>query len=314
VIITRLKGGLGNQLFQYALGRRLALARQTLLKFDLEEFKDGTEQRPDGLAQFKRQVMLGHFQIPCESATAAEANRFRDRYRCSRAGLMARCVRLVRKWNPGFCHPAAHVRERGHAFDPSILRVPDNSYLEGFWQSEKYFADVAFRIRAEMTPKDQSLVHYAENYLKPLRSNARQVVALHVRRGDLAHARDVLGKPEMVHGHPVGMEYIAKAVARFPNEPAFLVFSDSSKDLEWCRQNIPGKNLFFADGHTDIQDFVLMSRCDHNIIANSTFSWWAAWLNQTPGRRVVAPRHWSPPGAAIPMDTKDLLLSNWEVL
>jgi hypothetical protein len=206
------------------------------------------------------------------------------------------------------------VREKSYAFDPGVLLVPDNSYLEGFWQSEKYFADVAPLLRTELLFKDQKLVRYAEDYLNPLRFNIRKVVALHVRRGDLAHAQEVLRKPEIVHGNPVGLDYVNQAIARFPKESAFLVFSDSGKDLEWCRQNIRGGNFFFSDGHSDIQDFALMTRCDHNIIANSTFSWWAAWLNQTKGRRVVAPRQWSAPGVPVQRETRDLLLPDWEVL
>jgi hypothetical protein len=314
MIIVRLKGGMGNQLFQYALGRRLAAEHQTTLKLDLEEFKNGTEKRPNGLAAFTRKVMLEHFQVSCQLASPNEADQFRDPYRYSRADIIARGVRFVRKYQPGFFHPPSHVRERAYTFDPSVLQAPDNCYLEGFWQTEKYFADVAQIIREEFTVRDRKLLEYAENYLRPMRSSSRPLVALHVRRGDLAHAQETLGKPELVHGKPVGLDYISAAMARFPKDAAFLVFSDSSKDLAWCRQNIPGGNLFFADGHTDMQDFVLMSRCDHNIIANSTFSWWAAWLNQTSGRRVVAPRQWASPGGPVQMDTKDLLRSDWEIL
>jgi hypothetical protein len=314
VIIVRLKGGLGNQLFQYALGRRLAAAHRTNLKLDLEEYQNGAEKRPNGLASFTRKVMLEHFRVSCEPATGAEADRFRDPYRYSRADIIARGVRFVRKYQPGFRHPKSHVRERAYTFDPAVLKAPDNCYLEGFWQTEKYFADVEEIIREEFLVRDRALVEYAENYLRPMRSHSRPLVALHVRRGDLAHAQETLGKPELVHGKPIGLDYISAAMACFPKDAAFLVFSDSTKDLGWCRQNIRGQNLFFAEGHTDMQDFVLMSRCDHNIIANSTFSWWAAWLNESPGRRVIAPREWASPGGPIQMDTKDLLRSDWEIL
>jgi hypothetical protein len=314
MIIVRLKGGLGNQLFQYAAARALAHRHGTALKLDLEEFSGGTEKRPEGLEAFTRKVMLGHFQTRAEEATAEEADRLRDPFRYSKTGLLARGVRALRRWRTGLGCPSSHIRERAYTFDPSLLGAPDDSYLEGFWQSEKYFAPIAPAIREEFKPRDQNLVLYAERYLRDLRPKTGAIVSLHVRRGDLTCANELLGKPGLVHGNAVGLDYILGAQARFPKESSFLVFSDSSKDLEWCRQNVRGQSVFFADGHTDMQDFVLMSRCDHNIIANSTFSWWAAWLNQTPGRRVVAPRLWASPRASAQMDTRDLLPPEWEVL
>ncbi len=308
MIITRLKGGLGNQLFQYAAARRLAHRHGAALKLDLEEYNGGTEKRPEGLESFARRLMIGNFRVQAEEATEAEANQLRDKFRCSAAGLLPRSVRWLRRWRPEFGFPSTHIKERTYKFGASLREAPDNCYLEGFWQSEKYFAEISTTIRDEFRFRDEKLADYAGKYLAALRAKAGSIVALHVRRGDMAYAHEVLGQPALLHARGVGIEYISAARARFPKDSGFLVFSDSEKDLEWCRQNLHGKRVFFADGHTDLQDFALMSRCDHNIIAHSTFSWWAAWLNQTPGRRVVAPRQWASPGARIQMDTKDLLL------
>ena len=106
---------------------------------------------------------------------------------------------------------------------------------------------------------------------------------------------------------------------KFDAESRFLIFSDTARDIQWCRDNIrpdwlAPERLHFSDGHTDLQDATLMSCCDHNIIANSTFSWWAAWLNTTPGRRVIAPRSWSNPGNAGKMTTTDLIPPSWEII
>jgi hypothetical protein len=110
----------------------------------------------------------------------------------------------------------------------------------------------------------------------------------------------------------VALQYVHEAMRRFSPESVFLVFSDSARDVAWCRENLRGGNLAFSEGHTDLQDLELMRECDHNIIANSTFSWWAAWLNHHPGRRVIAPKDWF--FASQNGQSQDIIPETWETL
>jgi hypothetical protein len=240
-----------------------------------------------------------------------EIARFRDPFSC--ASVSARCVRRIRWVAPRFLWPATHVCEREYRFDRKMLDLMPSVYLQGFWQSEKYFADIATIIRDEFSFKDLRIVRYAKQYVERLRALGGPVVSLHVRRGDIARAHESLNRPDLVHGRPVALDYITAAIERFPG-CRFLVFSDSTADIAWCRQNVQAERLHFSEGHADIQDLAIMTACDHHIIANSTFSWWAAWLDGKPNRRVVSPRQWSIPGTPRQMVVDDLVPSAWEVL
>jgi hypothetical protein len=133
-----------------------------------------------------------------------------------------------------------------------------------------------------------------------------------VRRGETAYAVDKLKNTKGVFGPPTGLEYIHRAIAKFaPGSCKFLVFSDTAADIAWCRENIKADNLHFSEGHDALQDMMLMSACDHHIIY-STFSWWAAWLNDRLGRRVIAPTVWG--YATSGMVTDDLIPPDWEMI
>lgn len=114
-----------------------------------------------------------------------------------------------------------------------------------------------------------------------------------------------------MHGAPVALDYIHRAMSEFSQDCRFLVFSDTSQDVSWCRANIHGEQISFARGDSDLEDFATMSACDHHIISNSTFSWWAAWLNPAVNKRVIAPSIWSAPQSKVEMLTDDLLPTDW---
>jgi hypothetical protein len=312
MVIAFICGGLGNQMFQYAMARRLAHRLGVELKLDLSEYQNGTDQRPAGLTAFRRSPRLFELCVTASAASSEEISRLRDPY--SKRTTMARIVRRIRRVKSGFLWPATHIREKQYCFDPAMLELGDDVYVDGFWQSEKYFSDAAELIAAELTPKEPAISRYAHQYVERLRLLGGPVVSLHVRRGDLAEANEELGTPRMVYGAAVGLDYITAAIARFGGHGRFLVFSDTARDIEWCKRNIRADKLHFSEGHSDVQDMRIMSACDHHIIANSTFSWWAAWLNHRPGRRVVSPAKWSYPEAAVHMVTDDLIPSGWEVI
>jgi hypothetical protein len=316
MIIASIFGGLGNQMFEYAAARRLALHRKTDLKLDLSDYRTGSDTRPEGLSEFRRPVKLYELCVTAPAASESEIASLRDPY--SNARTWSRIIRQVRKnVSPDWLWPASHFRENDHRFDPRVLALLDPTYLHGYLQSEKYFDDIADTIYLEFQPKNPDTVPYARQYVDRVRGEGGAVVALHVRRGDLAHGAEQLKNFAGIYSGPLGLDYIRGAIGKFDSSVRFLVFSDTPSDIEWCRRHIPTgglplTRLHFSEGHTDIQDMAIMSACDHNIIANSTFSWWAAWLNRTPGRRVIAPSTWCTPGSPADIPTEDLIPAGWE--
>jgi hypothetical protein len=318
MIISFICGGLGNQMFQYAAGRRLAVHHRTKFKLDLREYRGGTDAVRRGLEQFTRPVRLFELSVSATAATDHEIFQLRDRFGSS--SFRDRIVRNIgRRLKPNWLWPASHFQETRFVFDPAVMDLLDQTYLDGYWQSWKYFDDIVPVIRREFAIKDPTIAGFAKSYADDLRKAGDPIVAVHVRRGDLAHAAETLKSAAGVYGLPVGLPYLRAAMNRFGRGHRFLVFSDTAADIAWCRANlvfdeIPADRFAFSEGHTDLQDMALMSACDHNIIANSTFSWWSAYLNTTPGRRVVAPSVWSFTTGPKKMVPDTLIPPDWELI
>lgn len=306
MIIIRLSGGLGNQLFQYAMGRQLAQRHGTTLKLDVSWFATGPEET---FRDFPREVKLSAFEITAPIASAREIRRLRGR--AGSARLVDRLVEGVRR-RLGFAH--RNVREQVEIFDPDCVELPDDVYLDGFWQSEAYFSWTEPILRAELTLRDRQITSSARECVEGLRQEGKQVVAVHVRRGDIAYAHEKLDDPLHVHGPCLGKEYFLRAAGHFDPADLFLVFSDGPDDIRWCRENLDLPNVHFSEGRTDLEDFAVMQLCDHNIISNSTFSWWAAWLNPHPGKKVVAPQNWFHEGRVCRAGLEGLIPKGWIVI
>lgn len=185
----------------------------------------------------------------------------------------------------------------GNFITPQVAKGPYNNWNEpgfhyteipsgtniinGYFQSEKYFKDSESKIREMFKIKPEIISSvYEKNYSLLERKNT---VAVHLRRGDYL---------SLPNHHPVmDLNYFMKAMKKFPKDSIFLVFSD---DTEWCKNNFPGigEKFFIIEGQSDVEDFAMMTMCTHNCIANSSFSWWAAWLNESDGKVVVAPEKW----------------------
>jgi Glycosyl transferase family 11 len=310
MILVQLGGGLGNQMFQYATGRRLAHVCGVPLKLDLTSYGPEGDHQAPGLEAFRRFVRITEFNIVAEPATPQEIADLRDPY-TDNSKTMSRIVRQLRRLNPRLGWSKTHFRERRYRFDPELLELQSPCYLSGFWQSDKYFTDIAVMLRKELTPLDPALVEYARRFVASVRASGSIIVSLHVRRGELALAKEKLNNTKGVFGPPTGLEYIQKALKQFEPGCRFIVFSDSAPDIAWCKENIKADGLHFSEGHNDVQDLMIMSACDHHIIA-STFSWWAAWLNDRPKRRVIAPSQWGFPGGV--MVTDDLIPPEWTMI
>lgn len=284
MITTKLIGGLGNQMFQYAAGRALALRLGVGLKLDVRAFSD---YKLHGYG-------LNHFAIQAREADASELPVIR---RETFAGRVLR--RLGVKPSPSaFC-------EKAFTFDADVLTLRDRTYLDGYWQSERYFADFANEIRADLTVATPST---ADNAMWLERIRERESVSLHVRRGDYVSN----SQANAVHG-TCDLDYYQRAVQylveKLRCDPVFYVFSD---DPDWVAENLclPHEMIYIRhnDAARNYEDLRLMASCAHHIIANSTFSWWGAWLNASPDKVVVAPKNWFRNDAH---DARDLLPQSW---
>lgn len=290
MVIVKLIGGLGNQLFQYAAGLQLAKLRQTTLKLDVQPFE-----------YYKlHQYSLAAFQLRAEFATPREVAKFTG---STRNGLSWFVFKVAQKLKPVYRRKVIK-EDHFRPYNPTLAKAPKEVYLDGYWQSEKYFAETKSLIRQEFTIKIEP---------DPLsRQIAKQIaethsISIHIRRGDYI-SNSVTNK---VHG-VTDLNYYHECVKRVAQKvisPHFFVFSD---DSAWVSENLwldcPTTFVTHNDAAKNYEDLRLMSLCKHNIIANSTFSWWGAWLNANPDKMVFAPARWFNDST---IDTRDLFPDNW---
>ena len=281
MIVSKIIGGLGNQLFQYAAGRSLSLHHQTELKLDISEFDTYKLRNFD----------LNAFQFQYEVAEQDEIAKFSNR------SFFKKVMDRIGPYSK-----RTFFREKYFHFHQDFLKYPSNSYLKGYWQSEKYFLPAKDIIKKDLT--------FKKEYIENVASFAKQIankntVSLHIRRGD--YSNKVVYE---MHGI-IPVEYYLKAVDLIKDKTSeikLLIFSD---DIEWTKKHFNFPNTEFVSGDiskTHFEDLYLMSVCKHNIIANSSFSWWGAWLNENPDKIVIAPKNWFNKG---PKDTYDLYPEGW---
>lgn len=271
MIITKLMGGHSNQLFQYAVGRRLAIKHDTILKLDLSWF-DGPF--PPGTTP--RHYELGAYPINAEFATHKDLENIVSKPSFW-SNLSKRSHNKIYK-----------IQEGGPKVNRSAINASDNVYLEGYWQNEAYFNDIRNVLLNEFEPV-KPMTKKNQKYLELIQSC--EAVSLHVRREDyvnnpVAHA---------FHGLKDN-EYYKEAIRVLKQQlggKQFKVFV-FSKEIDWCKKNLDvGEPLAFIEGNKDgSDDMRLMKHCKHNILANSSFSWWGAWLNQNLHKIVIAPKIW----------------------
>ncbi len=277
-MIVQLRGGMANQCFQAAFGISVAHARQEPLYFHKFGLDNGQA----------RAYSLGAFNIEVVFKDPAPEN---------------------------FTY-----REKTFAFDKDALLAPRGSYYCGLWQTERYF--VKKLVRQAFTPKNPLSQRSIEWKMKLLGKNGPPTCSIHVRRSDYLNVQHY-------HGLAGGMEYYNAAIQyireKVNDRVRFFVFSD---DHEWCRSNFPKDGFSIVDCNgfgngrigprTEHEDIMLMSFCDHAIIANSSFSWWGAWLGDQTAedygmkRIVIAPKDWfNPTGPAKSLDTSDVCPERW---
>jgi len=201
-------------------------------------------------------------------------------------------------FTPVSFHSMLRIIHKEPGFHYTEISPKENMILDGYFQSEKYFKDCD-KVK-EMFKIKQDIIDSVYEKNKEL-LDRDNVVSVHLRRGDY------LNFPE--HHLVMNLNYFMKAMKKFPKDSIFLVFSD---DTEWCKNNFPGigEKFFIIEGQSDVEDFAMMTMCDHNCIANSSFSWWAAWLNDNPEKIVVAPEKWFGTAYAD-WNTDDLYCDDW---
>lgn len=176
------------------------------------------------------------------------------------------------------------------------IKYTHNVRLNGYFQSEKYFVHNREKILDLYSVDENSKKEIDEKYGKILKQNT---CSLHVRRGDYLNLVN--------HHPPCDLDYYNSAINEFSNDTLFLVFSD---DINWCKQIFTGDNFIFIENNYDYIDLWLMSLCKNNIIANSSFSWWSAWLNKNKNKKVISPSKWF--GNAKPYNTSDIIPTEWK--
>ncbi len=274
MIITKIIGGLGNQMFQYAVARDLALRHGNSFKVDIAAFDHYSLHQGFELNRIFGNVapivdkpeilrILGWQALPW-------VRRYLSHHRFSKF------------------RSQAFVQEPGLDYWPAINNVPENCYLSGYWQSASYFNQSEAAIREDFS------------FVIPLSKENQAIadvmagcsaVSLHVRRGDY-----VANAVTNAHHGTCSIAYYESAIKYITErvtDPVFFVFSD---DIDWVKShiNISNKAHFIEHnkGQNSYCDMQLMSLCKHHIIANSSFSWWGAWLGSNPEKIVIAPQQW----------------------
>lgn len=273
MIIVKLMGGLGNQMFQYSLGRSLSIKKKCKLVID------------DSFLKIRTQGFLGVFRD-------YELNLFpklRENIKIEDRGKEIKAITITEKY---------------FHYDDEIEKRKELGYfpvrLTGYWQSPKYFEDCEsvvrddFQFPIESTPNVNSLMDEI---------SSKNSVMINVRRTDYLNGDyfEVLGR-----------NYFSEAIRIMEKKHDDLFYYVFSDDIEWCKQNFQGEKFFVVDhsyaGHKFIDYLNLMKNCKHQIISNSTFAWWSAWLNPNKEKTVIRPNKWFVNKDII---VDDLFPQNW---
>lgn len=301
MITVKLKGGLGNQLFQYACGRALALRSGQKLALDVT----GYTYRKPGSVETPRSFSLSPFDIVVDEIIET------PRPGLELGGKISLWTRIIRKISGKY-----HI-----GWDPSFFKKINadakagmDVYLDGFWWSENYFSDAADSIREDLKLKSP-LGPRAQEVSRIIEQNENIPVSVHIRRGDY-----VLDPRTNAYHGVCPKEYYDKALAHLVSKTGpriqIFIFSD---DIAWVKENMPFDypTLYVSSGTAidssigaiaDYEELILMSKCSHHVIANSSFSWWGAWLNPSDKKIIIAPSRWTQKKVR---DSREMLPSSW---
>jgi len=290
MVISHILGGIGNQMFQYAAGRALSLSTDQIHSLDLNDFTDYQLHNGFELERvFNIDKVVKSTSSNIQELLGWRANSF--------AKKVLRRSPFTRLRGPSF------VVEPHFNYWPAFFKLDHDCYLYGYWQSEHYFNGFADIIRQDFAfkiPLDE------RNKKVGLEMANTQSVSLHVRRGD--YVSDPKNSNIM---HICSLEYYRQAINHIVKrieQPVFYIFSD---DMAWVKEHLsiefPCVYIDHNSGSESYRDMQLMSLCKHHVIANSSFSWWGAWLNANPEKTVIAPKNWFRNGN----NDSDLIPDEW---
>ncbi len=291
MIIVNINGGLGNQMFQYALGRALSTSKKNEVRLYVKEVIDKNNHNGFELDNV--------FNISANVATNKDLKLVLG----SRSSH--KIIKLLRSKKLDFLRGDKYIVEKSFIYQGNIFDISDNIFIRGFWQSEKYFLEYRDTILKEFSFKSELS---EENLTIKNRIQSCNSVSIHVRRGDY------ISNPSANKVHGVLDEnYYKRAIDKLDIDGALFVFF--SDDANWVKNHLApiilnGDNFIVVDhnhANESYNDMRLMSLCKHNIIANSSFSWWGAWLNTNPNKIIIAPKNWF----SIDKNTSDLIPQSW---
>lgn len=285
MIITRIQGGLGNQMFQYAIAKSLALKNNDQFKLDDSFFS----------TQTLREYQLNQFNIIEDFASKSEIYKLR--------GIEGFRYKIFKKLGFKYSRPSSYVEDKSSTiYQEEIFNLrKDDIYLSGFWQNEKYFSSIKKSIVDDFMPKNK-ISTTAAKYLEKIKNS--NSISLHVRRGDYVQCANATHGLCDINYYIRALNFMEKNI----KDRNIFIFSD---DIAWCKKHFALlKDSYFIDEtKSEVEDLILMKNCKHNIIANSTFSWWGAWLNQNPDKVIITPKYWY---ARKDWKNKHPAPSNWE--
>lgn len=276
MILVKLMGGLGNQMFQYAAACSLSHKLRTELMLDITWFYQN----------FHTDTTPRKYELDCFLLD--------DKVRKINSQIKKKIVTSLYR----------HYEEPSFNYDPEFQKISNNTYLVGYFQSEEYFIQSVNSVVESFSWKNK--LSY-ENEL--LYNNIKQdpsSTSLHIRRGDY-----IKNIATAKHHGVINYEYYERAVkliSRQINKPSLYIFSD---DPDWCIKNIQFSNptVFVSHNINGSDDMKLMAACRNNIIANSSFSWWGAWLNKNPDKIVLTPKNWFADGS---INTSNIIPKKWQ--
>lgn len=271
MIIVKIFGGLGNQLFQYYFGKYVANSLNTTVKYDIKTNYSGKNYT-------SRLLGLFSFYTELEIASDDEINNFIH----FKQEVPRRIERKLIQYFP-FINKNYIVEKKLHT-TLSIKYIKDNCYYDGYWQSYSYLTCIDRIISKEMNIKTINNKKALDILEQIEKTNS---ISIHVRRGDYLSI-----KVNSQIFCTCDLLYYSKAINYIKAKQSNAIFYVFSDDLEWVETHFKGNEFIFVKDNSPSEDMFIMSKCKHNIIANSTFSWWAAWLNSNENKIIISPRNW----------------------
>lgn len=290
MIIVKVTGGLGNQMFQYALYKSLKIKGNDVRLDPTSYYNVKKEHNGYELEKV--------FDIHPNNAKQSEIDKFDENN-----------INILRRIKRKLLGDTKFIYDTNeYVFNENLYKLK-NSYLNGYWQSINYFKDIESELREDFTFKNELDIKNLEILNEIENSNS---VSIHIRRGDYMSPQNF-----KIYGNIATEEYYKESIRIIEEKienPTFFVFSN---DMEWVKENIKiNSKAFYIDinsGDDSYKDMQLMSNCKHNIIANSSFSWWGAWLNENKNKIVIAPKKWIN-REDVDSDKIELFCEGWTLL